>query len=828
MALAGLVLFLTILRSNDPSASSLSYTPFSTTSKNKQQQQSKKASSSHKAVIPTLLSLIHPETNTFLYALDNELYKTLAKLSDHVMTHTSTLSLDQMPYEAKQKESSNNNDADEDDATLLSRVIVEPPTLNVDRTRVRYGESMLVTWTPGRTVSGEAVLRNDSSSIIILTCGTVPESPFAKEGQQQQQSSSSSSSLSSFLDENFVVQGHVPPIALEQRVVLEAATLEQVRATSAFHKGHTPMIQRSNAVMLSMSHQQEPIHSHPRDDDHDDHNHQRRLGDKGGSSSDTAAASDASASNNEWYIPSFPVIRQEACQFLLYDMERSEQGRAHDEGRHHRIHHTQYHLLAVSNLFWLSSMTTPTAIHLAWTPDPTKLTVQYVTGSAGTPVVEYDELPLKKDRLSFRVEGTSDTYTASDMCEAPANLTELGKFQSPGYLHTVVLNELKPNQVYAYRVGLLTGQGVTWTPSEEDHSGGGGIRTYNFTAPLAPGDGHSFSYLVYGDQGCPARGWGMGGAWTSAMAAREVHAPVQASSSHNSRTTPTTTGIRAVHHFGDLSYAQGAAHIWDEWFAMIQPFSVYVPLMVAVGNHEYDHVTGGGPGMDPSGVNTSHGYQPAWGNFHNDSGGECGVPTAKRFAMPQSSSTSNGVFWYSHEFGSVHTTVLSSEHDLAPGSVQHVWLQDDLTRVNRTKTPWLIVELHRPLYEAEAEWDNNAVGIARRMEIEDLLFDNKVDVVLAGHYHAYHRSCDGLYRSRCRRGGPMHITVGSAGAHLDETGLYWNGWTEKFIQQEYGYGRITVKNATALHFEFVKAGSENDTTAGEVHDDVWIFRDRRY
>ena len=753
------------------------------------------------------------------------------------MTHTSTLSSDQRPYDIHSDESDQHTHDDEhddnDDDGVMMMMTTEPPTLNVDRTQVRYGESLLVTWTPGRTVNGQTVLRNDSSAIILLTCGTVPVGKHPD--QQSSSSTSSTSSSSSFLDENFVVQGHAPPIALDHRVVLEAATLEQVRATCAFHKSHASSMilqSSSDAVMLRMIHP-EPIHAH-RNNDHDrrhrrhDHNHhaQRRLGEQGGTNSKDATASDPSASNNEWYIPSFPVIRQEACQFLLYDMERSEQGMAH-EGHHHRIHHTQYHLLAVSNLFWLSSVTTPTAIHLALTPDPTKMTVQFVTGSAGTPVVEYDLLPLQQDRrLSVRVEGTSDTYTAADMCEAPANLTELGKFQSPGYLHTVVLNELKSNQVYAYRVGLLTGQGVTWAPSEEDHTGGGGggLRTYNFTAPLAPGDGQSFSYLVYGDQGCPARGWGMGGAWTSAMAAREVHAPVQASFSDKGR---TTQGIRAVHHFGDLSYAQGAAHIWDEWFAMIQPFSVYVPLMVAVGNHEYDHVAGGGPGKDPSGVDTPHGYQPTWGNFHNDSGGECGVPTAKRFAMPQSSSTSNGVFWYSHEFGSVHTTVLSSEHDLAPGSVQHVWLQDDLASVNRTKTPWLIVELHRPLYEAEAEWDNNAVGIARRMEIEDLLYDNKVDVVLAGHYHAYHRSCDGLYRSRCHRGGPMHITVGSAGAHLDETGLYWNGWTEKFIQQQYGYGRITVQNATALHFEFVKAGSENDTTAGEVHDDVWIFRDRR-
>jgi len=85
-----------------------------------------------------------------------------------------------------------------------------------------------------------------------------------------------------------------------------------------------------------------------------------------------------------------------------------------------------------------------------------------------------------------------------------------------------------------------------------------------------------------------------------------------------------TKQIRAIHHFGDLSYANGAGHIWDEWLNMISSFTTKVPLMVAVGNHEYDHLTGGGKGKDPSGVLSDDGYAPVWGNFHNDSGGEFG------------------------------------------------------------------------------------------------------------------------------------------------------------------------------------------------------------
>jgi Calcineurin-like phosphoesterase len=195
---------------------------------------------------------------------------------------------------------------------------------------------------------------------------------------------------------------------------------------------------------------------------------------------------------------------------------------------------------------------------------------------------------------------------------------------------------------------------------------------------------------------------------------------------------------------------------------MIEPFSTRIPLMIAIGNHEYDHVAGG-KGKDPSGVKTDDGFQPTWGNFMvNDSGGECGVPTARRFRMP-SSAKSNGVFWYSYNHGIVHTIVISSEHDLSIGSPQYEFLEHDLEHVDRTVTPWVVLESHRPLYEGERgeHWTaNTIVAKAMREEIEDLLYVHKVDLVLAGHYHEYHRTCSGLYRGECDSGGPIHITIG--------------------------------------------------------------------
>jgi acid phosphatase type 7 len=328
---------------------------------------------------------------------------------------------------------------------------------------------------------------------------------------------------------------------------------------------------------------------------------------------------------------------------------------------------------------------------------------------------------------------------------------------------------------------------------------------------------------------------------------------------------------------------------------MIESFTPYVPLMISVGNHEYDHTSGGNNGKDPSGINTTNGFMPSWGNFGTDSGGECGVPTSKRFTMPQqlerivvidnirqenededeereittiskntgnSNSSdnhtrrtttttttippSNGVYWYSYDTGIVHTIAVSSEHDLSIGSIQHKWLQQELQYgINRTITPWVIVETHRPLYEGEINPGSNEVGIKMRYEFEDLLYTYNVDIVFSGHYHAYHRTCDRLYRSICggtnstddddRSGdsivgsGPMHITIGTAGAHLDDSNLFDNNWTEKYINGTYGYGRVTVYNSTSLQFEFVQATTnftDNNDDDNLVLDDVWIIRER--
>ena len=46
---------------------------------------------------------------------------------------------------------------------------------------------------------------------------------------------------------------------------------------------------------------------------------------------------------------------------------------------------------------------------------------------------------LSPNALTMEAQGSSTTYTASDMCEAPANTTTQGTFRDPGFMHHVLL-----------------------------------------------------------------------------------------------------------------------------------------------------------------------------------------------------------------------------------------------------------------------------------------------------------------------------------------------------------------------------------------------------
>jgi len=411
--------------------------------------------------------------------------------------------------------------------------------------------------------------------------------------------------------------------------------------------------------------------------------------------------------------------------------------------------------------------------HLALTGDPTQMHVSFVTNIAGAvPEVHYG---LNAKSLTKVATGKTQTYKASDMCGPPATTTG---FIDPGQLHAVLLTGLTPKTKYYYSYG---------------QHGHNFSDVHSFTTAPTVNPDYSFKFVVYADMGV---GGGASAQSTAKAAAKQV-----------------AQGAEFVIHSGDISYARGAAYIWDRWFGMVEPYTTLVPYMVTIGNHEYDHTSGGE--KDPSGA-PGTGFHPDWGNFGDDSSGECAVPMYHRFTMP---ANGNALFWYSFDYGSVHNVQVSTEHDCSPGSDQYIWLVKDLESVDRNKTPWIILNGHRPMYNSEQYASDFKVSENMKKMYEDVLHKYKVDIAWWGHYHSYERTCP-VYQEECTAwgNGTTHITIGSAGASLDDVALYGKPWS-LYFDDDWGIGLITVANKTALHWEYIRNKDQ------KVVDERWIYKE---
>lgn len=242
---------------------------------------------------------------------------------------------------------------------------------------------------------------------------------------------------------------------------------------------------------------------------------------------------------------------------------------------------------------------------------------------------------------------------------------------------------------------------------------------------------------------------------------------------------------------GDYCYADGYLPKYDMCGKLMEPLFSSVPHLGVVGNHE----------MDP----------------------EQALPWYFRHPMPFRASGSPTPLFHSYDLGLVH--VLSISGSYAPtdwDSAQYRFVADDLARVSRTKTPWLVVQFHVPWYSSGDKHFEE--GYKHRQDMELLLHTHGVDIVLSGHLHAYERSHP-VFEGQANPCGITYIVIGDGG-NVEGPALPWRepqpGWSA-FREASFGSGVLTVHNSSHAEFEWRRSACVTRTGKTKYNQSHYTF-----
>ncbi|KAG0481445.1 hypothetical protein HPP92_012303 [Vanilla planifolia] len=477
--------------------------------------------------------------------------------------------------------------------------------------------------------------------------------------------------------------------------------------------------------------------------------------------------------------------------FRLFRWKQEEVNYHHLDHDHNPLPGTR-HRLGETEQVGFEGASSPDQVHLAFTDAEDEMRVLFLTGDGKEEFVSYGLLERKLDRIV----GTKVTrYEMKDMCDSPANST-LG-WRDPGFIHDGVMTNLKKGKKYYYKVGS---------------DARGWSETYSFIS-RDNGANETVAFL-FGDMGTSVP-------YSTFYRAQEESKLTVKWILRDLEILGDKPAF--ISHIGDISYARGFSWMWDEFFNLIEPIASKVPYHVCIGNHEYDWP------LQP--------WRPswAWGVYGTDGGGECGVPYSVKFKMPGNSSLPTGTgapdtknLYYSFDSGVVHFLYISTETDFLRDSDQYNFIKADLESVDREKTPFVIVQGHRPMYTTSNE-ERDAPMRERMLEsLEPLLIENNVTLALWGHVHRYERfcrlrnySCVDMPSNTIPDSGTVHVVIGMAGQdwqaswkprpdHTDVP-IYPQPIESMYRGGEFGYTKLV---ATRERLTLTYIGNHD----GEVHD----------
>lgn len=484
-------------------------------------------------------------------------------------------------------------------------------------------------------------------------------------------------------------------------------------------------------------------------------------------------------------------------------------------------------------------------ISLSYLPDGMHIHYQTPFGLGRDPSVHWGQTPDNLDHTSI---GTSRTYERTPPCSLRP-VTQCSEF-----FHEVQLTGLEPDKTYYYKIPSANGT----TESQ----------TLKFKTARAAGNNGRFTAAVLNDMGYKN--------------AKSTH-------KYLSQSLSGDDPISFAWHGGDISYADnwgsspgGDMSVmyesnWDIWQQWMSNITSSIAYMVMPGNHEVTCTEGDGknhiltPYLNENETNTTapkseltyYSCPVSQRNF---------TSYQHRFRMPGEETSGVSNFWYSFDYGLAHFISLDGETDFpnSPESTfsaddssgkpskdetvvmnsgpfgyingsyksnqayeQYNWLKNDLASINRTRTPWVFVNCHRPMYAGY----NTGYEEHMRNAFEDLLLEYGVDVFYGGHIHWYERtyplkSNGKIDQKSVKDDNTVFINEGQSITHI-VNGMAGNVENHSHLpkgqnspldivamhdETNFGFSKLTVFNESVAYSEFV--GGEE----GTVLDYVWFIR----
>ena len=198
--------------------------------------------------------------------------------------------------------------------------------------------------------------------------------------------------------------------------------------------------------------------------------------------------------------------------------------------------------------------------------------------------------------------------------------------------------------------------------------------------------------------------------------------------------------------------------------------------------------------------------------------------------------------YWSYDIGLIHFVGMSTEHNYTLNSPQYRFLEHDLRKVNRTRTPWVVFTGHRSAYvdshfccgwgvpfdscgENCVPSSDVAVMATLQQHIDPLLYKYQVNLAFAGHFHNVQRQA-AVFQGQVVQNSVPHTDELNRTIHVQENpqatvwmviGSAGNGpsisnkrfaWSEASWDNLYGYAMITADNSTHLSWQFINSAND--------------------